>query len=85
MECSETASICARPEPSAVSRTSGRARQARSSGISAHGFSAQWLSPLRRFVRTCENRPPSLTDVDMTMDRRRFTSVSEVLWQGHDR
>ena len=37
------------------------------------------------FVRTCENRPPSLTGVDIKMGRMRFTNVSEVLWQGHDR
>jgi len=35
--------------------------------------------------RTCENRPPILTGADITMDRMRFTNVSEVLWQGHDR
>ena len=38
-----------------------------------------------RFVRTCENRRPSLTGVHIAMDRMRFTNVSEVLWQGHDR
>ena len=42
-------------------------------------------SPLRRFVLTCENRPRRLTGVDMTMDRMRFTNVSEMLWQDHDR
>ncbi len=36
-------------------------------------------SALRRFVRTCENRPRSLTGVDMTMDRMRFTNV---WWEG---
>jgi hypothetical protein len=70
---------------SAVSQTSGRARQTWSSGLSVPRFSTQWLSPRRRFVRAGENRHASLTGLHMTMDRSRFTNVSEVLWQGSDR
>jgi hypothetical protein len=61
----------------------GRARQTRSSGLSARRFSAQWLSPRRRFVRARENRRPRLTGVHMTMDQMWFTNVP-VLWQHRD-
>ena len=56
-------------------------------GRSAPGssFGAQWLPARRRFVRNRENRRLSLTGADKTLDRMRFTSVSEVHLQGHDR
>jgi len=86
VESSETAALwTCTTSPSAVSRLSGRAHQTRPSGLSTYGFRAQRLSPRRRFVRTCENRPPSLTGAHVTMDRMRFTDVSEVLRQDQDR
>jgi transposase InsO family protein len=46
---------------------------------------AGWLYLATMLDAYSRARPPSLTGVDMTVDRMRFTKVCEVLWQGYDR
>jgi len=57
----------------------------RDNKVGTRRFMAQWHSPFRHFVRACENRTPSLTVLDTTLDRMRFTIVPGVLWQCDER